>query len=140
MSALMAFAERLTADGKITPVEVAELKAHIHADGHLDHDDVKLLVGVAANCREVCAEFDEIFFPLLKEVLLADNQITPDEQYYLMKMLWGDGRVRPAERKLIQDLRAAVKNPTPEFLELCDRAMETPASDWDVGGVSRHGQ
>jgi hypothetical protein len=137
MSAIMAFAERLTADGKITFDEVAAIKQQIAADGKLDHEDVKLLVGVAASCKEVCPEFDAIFFPALKEVLLADGQITPDEQYYLMKMLWGDGRVRPVERKFIQELRAAVKDPSPEFVELCDSALASPETDWDLGGRSR---
>lgn len=124
-------------DRKITPNEVDRIKAHIEEDGKLDYDDVSFLVSLLADAKEVCAEFDELFFPTLRQVLLEDGKIGFDEQYQLMKMIYSDGSVRESEREFLRDLCNSVDEVTPEFKQLCETAYNCPDTDWDVGGVPR---
>ena len=131
-------AELLT-DNKITPDEVGRIKAHIEQDGQLDYDDVSFLVNLLADAKEVCAEFDELFFPTLRQVLLEDGKIGFDEQYQLMKMIYTDGVVRESEREFLRDLCDSADEVTPEFKQLCETALNCPSTDWDVGGTPRQG-
>jgi hypothetical protein len=134
MPGLYDLRDQLLHDEKITDDEVRVLQEYIASDGKLDMQDVRLLVELLSDAKEVCPAFDELFFPALKEVLLADGRIDPNEQFYLLKMIYSDGHVRDSERKFLQDLRAEVREATPEFEQLCETALAAPASNWNVGG------
>jgi uncharacterized tellurite resistance protein B-like protein len=129
----------LLSDGKITADEVDTIKAHIEQDGQLDYDDVTFLVNLLADAKDVCPEFDALFFPTLRQVLLEDGRIGLDEQYQLMKMIYSDGSVRECERDFLRDLCDTADEVTPEFKQLCETALNCPETDWDVGGTPRQG-
>jgi hypothetical protein len=124
-------------DDKITANEVDRIKQHIAQDGKLDWDDVNFLVELLADANEVCSEFDDLFFPVLREVLLADGQVGLDEQFQLLRLLYADGNVRDSEKQFLKELHRDAENVTPEFTQLCETALECPASDWDLGGKPR---
>ena len=119
-------------DGSITPNEVERIKSHVASDGKLDFDDVKFLVGLQAEAKSVCPEFDEIFFMALREELLRDGKITLDEQFQLLKMLYSDGEVRECEKTFLMELYRDCEEVTPEFTELCETALNCPAKDWKI--------
>jgi hypothetical protein len=123
-------------DNKITPDEVSVIQRHIEQDGQLDLNDVKFLVGLLSSAEQVCPEFDELFFPVLRQVLLADGKITLDEHFYLLKMLYSDGHVRDSEREFLFELRDEVESVSPEFEALCDQILTVPARGWNLGGRS----
>ena len=93
--------------------EVQTIRDYIERDGKLDIDDVKFLVGLLSDADEVCAAFDDLFFPALKEVVLADGVIAPDEQFYLLKMLYSDGVIRENEKEFLRELRNEAKEVPP---------------------------
>jgi hypothetical protein len=124
-------------DDKITEDEVEVIRKYIEEDGKLDLNDVKFLVGLLSSAKEVCQEFDDLFFPVLKEVLLKDGKITMDEQFYLLKMLYSDGHVRDSEREFLFELREELDEIAPEFEALCDQIMTVPSRGWSVGGRPR---
>ena len=134
MAGLFEFHDRLLADGKITVNEVGVIKDFIAEDGALDYSDIKFLVGLMKEADYVCSEFDELLFPCLRQVILADGRVTADEQYLLLQMLYSDGDVREIEHQFIRDLYRDVKEVTPELQHLCETALNTSGSDWDVGG------
>jgi hypothetical protein len=135
MNALNELKAKVLQDKKITGEEVAIIRSQIAANGSLDIEDVKLLVELLSEAREVSPEFDELFFPALKSAILADGQITMDEQFYLLKMLYSDGHVRECEKQFLRDLCREAKEITPEFQSLCDEALSAPAKNWYVGGT-----
>jgi len=137
MGNLHALRERLLHDGQITPAEVDVIRDYVHSDGQLDLSDVKLLVELLTEAREVCPEFDELFFPALKRVILADGRIGADESFYLLKMIYADGRIRDSERRFLRELLHEATEVPPEFQSLCDIAFAAPEANWDVGGVAR---
>lgn len=132
MSAVCEMRDRLLKDGKINPGEVDAIKEFVTADGILDYDDIKFLVGLMKEANYVCDEFDEVLFPCLKHVMLSDGEIGADEQYLLLQMLYSDGEVRPSERRFIAELYAEVDNISPEFQELCENALNSPEKNWSL--------
>jgi uncharacterized tellurite resistance protein B-like protein len=134
MGHLQSLQSELLQDGKITDGEVEVIRRYIEENGTLDMQDVKFLVELLSDAREVSLAFDELFFPALKEVLLADGRIGLDEQFYLLKMLYSDGNIRECEKQFLSKLRREAKETTPEFDALCEAAFAAPASNWSVGG------
>jgi hypothetical protein len=120
-------------DGRITDNEVSLIRDAVQADGRLDMADVKLLVELLSEAVEVCPAFDELFFPVLRKVLLEDGRILADEQYYLLKMLYSDGVVRDVEREFLRELQREVE-PSPDFNRLCETAFASPDRNWSLGG------
>lgn len=136
MANLYRLQSQLLQDKRITDDEVATIRDHIEEDGKLDLADVKFLVELLSNAQEVCPAFDDLFFPVLKEVLLADGKITMDEHFYLLKMLYSDGHVRDCEREFLVQLRDALDEVSPEFEALCEQVLTVSARGWSLGGRS----
>jgi uncharacterized tellurite resistance protein B-like protein len=134
MNLMQELQTELLQDGNITDQEVEVLREYLRQKGSLDMEDVKLLVDLLVNAREISPAFDEVFFPALKEVFLADGQILMNEQFYLLKMLYSDGKVRENEKQFLRELLAQVKEITPEFKDLCYEAFHAPETDWSLGG------
>jgi hypothetical protein len=124
----------LLQDGRITDQEVEVVGKYLRDAGSLDMEDVKFLVELLCDAREVSPAFDELFFPALKKVILADGRIGPDEQFYLLKMLYSDKHVRECEKQFLRELHREAKEITPEFEALCEEAFRAPATSWSVGG------
>lgn len=133
MSNLRQLQLQLLADGQITEAEVDIIRHYAASDGRLDLDDVKFLITLRGEAQKVCPSFDDLFFTLLKQVILADQQVGPDEQYYLLKMLYSDGQLTNRERQFLTELRSELPYVTPEFESLCQTAFAAPATSWDVG-------
>jgi hypothetical protein len=122
MGTLHKFQAEILADGVISKYEVSVIQEYIEENG-LDLADIKLLVHLQAEAREVCQEFDDLLFPALKKVLLEDGRIGLDEQYYLLKSLCADGRVSERERKFIVELRDESREVSPEFESFCEQVL-----------------
>lgn len=66
--------------------------------------------------------------------MLSDGKIGLDEQFQLLKMLYSDGEVRQSEKDFLMELYREAEDVTPEFTQLCESALNCPATDWLVGG------
>lgn len=134
MSRLHDFVATTLADRRISDDELPLIREQIYADGELSLDDVKLLVELYCGSEEPSPQFSRLLFAVLEEVFLADDEISPSEQFYLLKLLYSDRVVRDTEREFLKKLRAKLPRRTPEFEELYATAMNAPARDWSVGG------
>ena len=137
MAGLREFRDQLLRDKQITSNEVDVIQSYIQQDGQLDYDDIKFLVGLMKEADSVCPEFDALLFPAMRQVILSDGEVTMDEQYLLLQMLYSDGEVRECERQFIAGLRNDVRNVTPELNQLCETAMSCESRGWDTGGRPR---
>jgi hypothetical protein len=134
MSQFYQFLAKIQADGGITDNEVPPIRQQLQADGQLNLDDVKLLVELYCDADNRCPAFDELFFSVLEKVFLADGQITPSEEFYLLKMLYSDREIREPEREFLRRLRKQLPKQSASFEALFDTAMDAPAKNWSVGG------
>lgn len=112
-------------DGVIDAQDFALIQSTL-PPGPIADDDMKVLMELRSDARSVCSAFDAWFFPLFKEYLLADGQISPMEQFQILHMLYGGGGIDPAEKAFLQDLRKELTRlggMTPEFEKLFQQAM-----------------
>ncbi|HUT90701.1 MAG TPA: hypothetical protein VMY37_14455 [Thermoguttaceae bacterium] len=134
MSDFHQFVSSMLADKRIHETEVGRIREYLDQDGRLDLDDVRLLVELYCGAVETCPAFEDLFFSVLEEVILADGEIQPGEQFYLLKMLYSDHEIRDREREFLSKLRRTAKRTTPEFEALCDEALTAHPTAWSVGG------
>lgn len=134
MSRLHDFVTTKIADRQISDDELPLIREELYADGELSQADVKLLVELYCGCDEPSPLFSRLFFAVLEEVMLADDEISPSEQYYLLKMLYADRIVREDEREFLRKLRGKLPRRSPEFESLYETAMNAPTQNWSVGG------
>ena len=134
MSKVHQFLEKLHASGEITDDKVPAIRQKITADGRLDLDDVKLLVELYCESHNRSPKFDELFFSVLERVFLTDGEITPSEEFYLLKMLYSDREIRQPEKDFLRRLRKKLPTRSQSFENLFETAMAAPAKNWSVGG------
>ena len=134
MSTFHEFVSTTLADNRIDDLEVPLIREHLHQNGQLDLEDVKLLVELYCGATEYCAACEELFFSVMEEVVLADGAIHPSEQFYLLKMLYSNREVRDSEKEFLLELRQKARQTSPEFEALCDEALGAHPTAWSVGG------
>jgi hypothetical protein len=127
------------ADGKISNEEVKLLCDHVYRTGTPNLDDVRLLVELYTGAPTLSEAFENFFYGVLKKVILADGEILPGEQFYLLKTIYSDRVIRPRELAFLRELRTEAKQITPAFEQLCQTAFESPATNWSVGGTPAFG-
>ena len=76
----------------------------------------------------------ELFFSVLEQVFLTDGEISPSEEFYLLKMLYSDREIRQPERDFLRRLRKKLPTRSQSFENLFETAMAAPAKNWSVGG------
>jgi hypothetical protein len=126
MSKLREIKGRILVDGEdlcIDDKDWALIRENLPADGHLDPEDLKVLIEMRTQARVVCRAFDEFFFPAFKASLLADGKISPLEQFSLLSLLYGGGGIDAAERDFLRQLKKEVKQSSPEFDAMYAQAM-----------------
>jgi hypothetical protein len=134
MSQFHQLVSHIQADNRISEDEAAVLGEHLVADGTVNIDDVKLLVELYCHTETRCPAFDKLFFTTLEGVFLADGQITPSEEFYLLKMLYSDREISQPEREFLRNLRQQLPQRSASFESLYETAMNTSATNWPVGG------
>ncbi len=134
MARLHQLLEHILEDRRITPREVQVIQDYIVEDGKLDLDDVRFLVELQTSANDVCEEFDDLFFPVLKGVLLEDGRIDHSEQFYLLKMIYGDGEIRPSQLRFLKELRDEATEVPAEFDEFCKIAEKAHPTEWRLDG------
>jgi hypothetical protein len=134
MSRLNDFISTTLSDRRVSDAELPLIREQIYADGELSIGDVKLLVELYCGSEEPSPLFSRLLFGVLEEVFLADDELSPSEQYYLLKLLYSDRVVRDEEREFLKKLRGKLPRRSPEFEELYATALAAPAKNWSVGG------
>lgn len=125
---------KVLADDAICQQDLELIGEAVVSDGRLDLDDVKLLVELYCNARDRDPAFDDVFFDTLEHVMLDDGEISPSEQFYLLKMIYSDHEILAREREFLTRIRAAMTKRCPDFEKLYETAMTAESTGWCVGG------
>lgn len=126
MSQLRVLKSQILVEGEdlcIDDADVVRIRACLPADGAWTHDDLIVLSEMRTEARAVCPAFDQMFFPAFKAHLLADGKITLDEQFALLRMLYGGGGVDETKRRFLRELRKEAREVNPEFEKLYVQAL-----------------
>jgi hypothetical protein len=78
----------------ITLEEIDQLCTFVYRDHNPSLDDVRELTNIYVSLKKPNDTFDKFFFGALKQIILADGQIQPAEEFYLLKLLYSDRQVR----------------------------------------------
>jgi hypothetical protein len=122
MTSARRFIEKMLADRIIDEQEVAEITDFITQDGILDMEDVKLLVELYCAADSYPESFEQLFFDVLRSVMMEDGKISAPERFYLLKMLYAGREIRPVELKFLEQLKKDGAEPCPEFDKLLELA------------------
>jgi hypothetical protein len=134
VSATAELLSTVLADHRIDDCDFLMICDQLYRHGKLGLDDAKWLVELYCQAQERCPAFDELFFRVLEEIFLADGEIQPSEQFYLLKMLYSDRIITEREKEFLHTLLQKAQHTSPEFEELCREAFRADPTDWDVGG------
>ena len=113
-------------DGNITAEDVGRIRRQVESDGQLNFDDVKFLVQLVVEAEETCDQFEALFYPMIRRVVLQDGVISDEEQAELVKLIAGSGRVSAADKQLLKDLQIETTKLTPRFNRLCAAVFAEP--------------
>jgi hypothetical protein len=126
MSQLRALKEEILVDGKdlvINDADVARIRECLSPSEPISRDDLSVLTEMRAEARSVCPAFDQLFFPAFKKYILADGKISLEEQFFLLRVLYGGGGVDEAEKQFLRELRRDAREVGPEFDRIYAEAM-----------------
>lgn len=116
-------ARNILQDQIIDDLEVTALCAQLAERKCVDLDEVHGLVTLYCDASKRSPEFEDLFFAVMRETFLADGEILPSEQFYLLKMLYSDREVRPRELEFLRELKRDAKNVAPGFMAIFEEAM-----------------
>lgn len=134
MKKLHTFLDEILRDKKIDEAELMQVCDYIAADDVLDTRDVELLVQLYTEVNTYPPEFEELFFGVLKSVILDDDKIVDYERLLLMKMLYSNRRVRKVEIEFLEELEREAAEVSPEFKNMLAEAKNAYDKGHDVGG------
>src|SRR6187200_1851310 len=100
MSQLRALKAEILVDGQdlvIDEADVVRIRECLPTSASISRDDIGVLTEMRAEARVVCPAFDQLFFPAFKKYILADGKISLEEQFLLLRMLYGGGGIDDAE-------------------------------------------
>ena len=98
---------------------------------------MKLLVELYCYANDRSLAFDNLFFVVLEKVFLHDGQITADEEFYLLKLIYSDRKITEREREFLRKIRKQIPERTASFEKLFETAIDAPSTTWCVGGTPR---
>lgn len=110
-----ALLEKILADGKVDPQEIAEIRATVYADGKVDRPEADFLVELHKRLERPTPAFEDFFYQAIKDHVLADGSVDADEAGYLRRLILDDGEVSEREKKLLREIKGEAKTVSAEF-------------------------
>jgi hypothetical protein len=126
MSKLREAKERILLEGedlRIDDEDMAVIRECLPPDGTISGEDLTVLAEMRREARVVCPEFDKLFFPALKNQILADGKVDFMEMFEILRLLYGGGGVDATKLAFLQELRKEAGEVSPEFEAMFKQAM-----------------
>lgn len=109
---------KFLADGKIDSREVETLGALLYTDRKIDRTEAEFLIELHRRVERVSPGFEKFFYKAIKQHVLTDGVIDPEEAVWLRDMILADGKVDEREKKLLRGLKGEAARTCPEFEDL----------------------
>lgn len=121
------------ANGKVDGRKLAVLRRQLYVDGKIDRQSADFLVELHKRVQHLTPAFEQFFYQAVKDHILADGRIGPEEAAWLRQMVLANGRIGDEERKLLHELKGEARHAAPEFGVLFDECMKQPAEQHTCG-------
>lgn len=115
----------LLADGQIDVREVGVVRRELFADGKIDEHELEFLWELKREAKAVAPAFTQLVFMALKNNIMADGIISPNEVVWLRRWLLADGKIDADEKKFLQELKSGAKQVCKEFETFYGECMKS---------------
>src|SRR5690349_11772026 len=113
--------------------ELEVLRRELYAGGKLDRPKADFLVELHKRVQHMTPAFDQFFYQVIKDHILAEGRISAEETSWLRRMLFADGKIKDEERKFLHELKGEAKETSPEFETLFKESMKVPQEQHTSG-------
>lgn len=107
--------QTILAKGKVDTPELNALRQQIYGNGKIGRQEADFLVELYKRVQHRNPAFEEFFYKVLKDHILADGRIDEASSVWLRQMLFADGKFSDEERQFLHELRGEAKHTSPEF-------------------------
>jgi hypothetical protein len=124
----------ILATGKVDSQHLEALRECLYADGKVGREEVDFLAELHKRVQHPNPAFEELFYEVVKDHILADDRIDAEETAWLRRMLFADGKFHDEGRKFLYQLKGEAKQVSPEFESLFRESMKQPVEQRTCGG------
>jgi hypothetical protein len=117
---------RVLKNSRVEGHELEALRRGLYKDGRIGRNEADFLVVLHKRVQHRNPEFEKFFYKAIKDHILADGRVTPEETAWLRQMLFADGMVRYEERQFLRELNGEAREASPEFEALFKESMKQP--------------
>ena len=101
--------------------------------GKIDRPEADVLVDLHKRVERTNPAFEAFYYRAVKDHVLADGAIKPDETLWLRQTLFRDGVISDEERKFLHELKGEARQSCPEFEALFAECMAQPQERHTAG-------
>jgi len=123
----------ILASGKLDGHHLEQLRGELYDHGKIDRRGADFLVELHKRVQHLTPAFERFFYQAIKDHILADRRIDPEEAAWLRQMLSADGKIDDQERKLLHELKGEVEDASREFELLFKESMKQPREQHTCG-------
>ena len=126
MQELRRIEQGILATGKVDSDHLEALHRRLYANGAIGRPEADFLVELHKRVQRPNPGFEELFYRVIKDHILAGDRIDAEGVAWLRQVLFSDGQIADAERKLLHELRGEAQMLSPEFETLYKETMKLP--------------
>lgn len=133
MRQLKEIEQAILATGKVDGPEIEALRRQLYASGKIERPEADFLVELHKRVQHPNPAFEQLFYQVLKDHILADGSISAEEAAWLRRMVFADGKIEDEKRKFLHELLGEAKAVSPEFTALFAASMKEPPEQRTCG-------
>ena len=134
MNATDQFLPDMLADKRVDETEVPAIREYVFRDGQVNLEDVRLLVDSIAKPASGARSSTTSSSTSWEAAVLADGEIQPAEEFYLLKTLTPTAKSAHAKKSSCCTCGSGRSGPRPRSTVLCREALACPSTGWSTGG------
>lgn len=119
--------------GKVDKAKLEVLRHELYAQGGINRQGADFLVELHKRVQHVTPAFEHFFYQAIKDHILGQGRINPEETSWLRRMLFARGNLNDRERKFLHELKGEAKEISYDFEALFEECMKQPAAQHTCG-------
>jgi hypothetical protein len=123
----------ILANGRVDGDELEVLRRELYASGKIGRPEADFLVELHKRVQHKTPAFERFFYQAIKDHILKNGRIDPEEAAWLKRMLSADGKIDDEERKFLHELKGEAKQASHEFEVLFMESMKQPPEQHTCG-------
>lgn len=133
MQTLRQIEAKILATGKIDSPELDLLRQLLYVNGAVNRTRADFLVELHKRVQHLTPAFEQLFYQVIKDHILADGWIDGQNAAWLRRMLLDDGKIDDHERKFLHELKGEARKISREFERLFAECMNEPQEQHTCG-------